>query len=125
MHCRHEKTREKRADRGEYLDQAVASRQLVGLVIARTHVHDGREVAGFEEAHASRMSDTKDAKGGSKPFLQEAEDVELVHVLDTGMSECENCPGKLEECDIKRRVDLCSVNTRAYRENQWDGEVPV
>ena len=47
--------------------------------------------------------------------LQEAEDVELVDVFDTGVGECEDGPGELEECNIKRGVDLfppLSVQTK-------------
>lgn len=40
--------------------------------------------------------------------LQEAEDVELVNVLDTSVGECENCPSELQECNVQRCVDLCS-----------------
>lgn len=58
--CGHEKPREKRADRGEDLDQRVASCQLVGLVVARAHVHDCREVAGLEQANAAGRSQRPD-----------------------------------------------------------------
>lgn len=55
--CRHEEAGEKRADRGEDLDQAVAPCQLVGLVVAGTHVHDCWEMARLEQANAGKKSD--------------------------------------------------------------------
>lgn len=52
--CRHEETRKERPNRGEHLNERVATCQLVGLVIARTHVHDRREMARFEQANAAK-----------------------------------------------------------------------
>jgi hypothetical protein len=52
----HQETREERPDLGEHLDDRVASSELMWLVIARTDVHDRREVARFEQAHAACQS---------------------------------------------------------------------
>lgn len=110
MDCRHEEPGEQGTDGGEDLDQRVAPRQLVGLVVARAHVHDRGEMSRLEQSHAARKSDKvlghknkcKAGQGG----LQEAEDVELVHVLDTGVGKSEDGPGKLQECNVQGGVNL-------------------
>ena len=43
--------------------------------------------------------------------VQEAEDIELIDVLDTGVGKSENSPSQLEKRDIKRNVDLCFLLT--------------
>lgn len=66
--------------------------------------------------------------------LQEAEYVELVNIFDTGVGECEDGPGELEECNIQRSVDLffsLSVQSTAWallatypRKEQIRGDLP-
>lgn len=42
---------------------------------------------------------------------QEAEDVELIHVFDTGRGKGEDRPSHLEKGDVQRNVDLRFVST--------------
>ena len=48
IHRRHQKPRKQRPNRRKHLNQAIPPRQLMRLVIARTDVHDRREVTGLE-----------------------------------------------------------------------------
>lgn len=51
-HCRHQEAGEQRPDRGEDLNDRVASSQLVRLVVAGGNVHHRGEVTSLEEADA-------------------------------------------------------------------------
>lgn len=48
---RHQEPREQWSNLGKYLNQGIASSQLVGFVIARAHIHDSREVPGLEQTN--------------------------------------------------------------------------
>ena len=123
VNCRHEEPREKRADRGEDLDQAVAPCQLVGLVVARAHVHDCREMARLEQANAAKKSEDKRCEKNWRLGSQEAEDIELVDIFDTSVRKREDGPSELQECDIQRSIDLASMSTH---EATWVlGNLPV
>lgn len=76
------------------------------LVVARAHIHDGREVARLEQADAGEVSGSAGSAVGRDSYAQEAENVELVGTLYCGRSEGEDGPGKFEECNVKGCIDL-------------------
>lgn len=77
----------------------------------------------LEQTHAVRKSDKvlghknkcKAGQGG----LQEAEDVELVNVLDTSVGKGEYGPGKLQECNVQGGVDLFYSSVRTTTRDPW------
>jgi hypothetical protein len=78
----------------------------VGLVVARAYVHDRREVTDFKQANAIKVRDC--TRSGKLRDAQEPENIELVHVLDTGGGKGEDSPRQLEKGDVKRGIDLHS-----------------